>query len=83
MNEFVPGLSGINKAYVGKYQNHIHVCEIKLLGDTCNHRHRIIQVYCPHNIKYNDMNKKDICDKCVHNRTIYLSDSGNEILKVE
>ena len=79
MSEFVPGLCGINKDFIGKYKNHIHICELKLIGDVCNHRARTIQSYCPDNIRHSNMNKEDVCDKCTHNRTIYLSDSGNRI----
>ena len=83
MSEFVPGLCGINKDFIGKYKNHIHICELKLIGNLCNHRARTIQSYCPYNIKHSSMNKEGVCNSCSHNRTIYLSDSGNEITGIE
>lgn len=78
-DKFVSGLRGINKECVGQFINHEHFCEIKLLGTLFNHRNRTIRMYCPNNLKYNQMGWEECCDKCKHHRRFDLTDDGNHI----
>lgn len=83
MDEFVKGLMGINKAYVGKYTNHYHICELKALGLSYGSLKRDIESFCPNKIKYKNMGKDDICDNCFYQRCLILSDDGNHIIDIE
>lgn len=79
----VPGMMGINIEAVGKYTNHEHFCEIKLLGNLYNLKRKTIKKWCPYHIKYKNMNSFcNECDNCIHNRRFDLSDSGNHIINL-
>lgn len=83
MDEFVDGLRGVNKAYVGQNANHIHVCEIKVLGMINNIKKSKVEKACPKMVKYKNMNSfENKCDYCIHNRCISLTDSGNHITDI-
>lgn len=81
-DSFVYGLRGINKEFIGKYTNHEHFCEIKLLGNLFNHKSRTIRLHCPHNIKCSKMGNEDCCDNCKHFRRFDLTDDGNHIINL-
>lgn len=83
MNKFVDGLRGVNKDYISQYTNHIHICELRMLGDLYCSSKKDIQKYCPGKYKYKRMNSmEDMCDNCIHNRRIDLTDDGNHIINI-